>query len=157
MEPAKHWLIWLKFIVILAILLGLAALAGVLRESKSEWAAAIVITAAIFLLIVSRPVKQRIDITCEGESISLMLTINMLGRVDMHTRTHTDAKLKRVKLGSCSPFKVLPLSASAWFEHTLDILGRPQRLLVYFRFPNGFTVGLPGNAPYKFTRNEFCF
>ena len=157
MEPAKHWLVWAKLFVILAMLLGLAALAGVLRESKSEWAAVIVVALAIFLLIVSRPVKQRIEITCEGESISLMLSINMVGRVDVYMRTPTDAKPKHVKLGFCLPFKAFPLSATAWFEHTMDILGRPQRLLVYFRFPNGFTLGLPGNAPYKFTRNEFCF
>lgn len=157
MEPAKHWVAWAKSCAIVAMLLGLATLAGHLREVQSEWAAAVVVVLAILLLIVSRPVKQRMELTCGGESISLMLTINMLGRIDIHMRAPSDVKPKHVKLGFCSPFRAFPLSASAWFEHTIDFWGRPRRLLVYFRLPNGFTLDLPGNEPYKFTRNEFVF
>jgi hypothetical protein len=158
MDPSKRWLLWISFLALVAMFILIALFAGAIKETGWEWLVAIGGMAAIIFTF--RPVKQRVEITCEGTFIGLMLTVNMLGRVDMHFRSRENSIPQHVKLGFCSQFRIFPLRASVWFEHLLKISGRPRRLLIYYHFPNGFTVGLvddTGVTPFTVMRNEFCF
>lgn len=95
-----------------------------------------------------KPFKQRVEILTNGSTLVLILAMSMLGRITM--RINSSGHSKTVKLGS---YWGVPV----WFEHTVELAEHQQRLLIYFRFPNGFMVSHGLNEPpLNIARNEVC-
>lgn len=147
MEPAKRWLLWIRWLVVMTVVVAFIPLiAGGL--SNSIWMKTAAAGAMLTVVALYKPFKQRVEIMTNDSTLVLILAMSMLGRITM--QINSSGRSKTVKLGS---YWGVPV----WFEHTVELAEHQQRLLIYFRFPNGFMVSHGLNEPpLNIARNEVC-
>ena len=147
MEPAKRWLLWIRWLAAMTVVVVfIPMLAG--GMSSSIWMKTAAAVAMLTVVVLYKPFKQKVEIVTNSSTLVLILAMSMSGRITMQIRSAGHSKT--VKLGSY-------FGVPVWFEHTVEISGHQQRLLVYFRFPNGFMVSHGLNEPpLNIARNEVC-
>lgn len=118
------------------------------KFGRSSWQMWIGIAVMAALVLTYKPLKQQVEFVTEGAPVSLTLWMNLF--CQLIVRMETPSGVKSTKLGRY-------IGIPVWFEHTIEVADHPRRLLVYFRFPNGFMVshGL-NDKVLTITRNEIC-
>jgi hypothetical protein len=108
-----------------------------------QWPAIALLGAVVWLY---QPIRQRVEGSCAGAPIAFTLSMDILGRLFIRIGDSP----QQTRLGR---YIGVPL----WLESAADIGGRQVRLLIYFRFPNGFLVNSAAESPaLTVTRNQFC-
>jgi len=157
MEPAKKWLLWTRWLLLmgLMVLVFPVLIRFFLQMDNGEdawmgWTGTGMVSAlTLYLLISLKPIKQRVALVCDDKTVDLILSMNFFRQIEMRS---FDGRTSGVK--TLGHYHGLPI----WFETTIDIGGKPQSLLLYFRFPNGFLVTpRRSTSAITITRNEICF
>lgn len=144
MGASNRWLLWLRWVVVMAIAgVAIPLFMGATREVVWLQLPLLVLFAAVVFLY--QPIRQRVEGSYAGTPIAFTLSMDILGRLFMRIGDSP----QQTKLGR---YIGVPL----WLEPTMDIGGRQERLLIYFRFPNGFLVSPAAGSPaLTVTRNQF--
>lgn len=146
MGPSKRWLLWVRWLTLMVLALSFSAL--LVSPLKPHWNAALIPVAIAALFLGYKPLKQRFEFSENGVPVTLILSMSSFCKLTLQIKT--PGKFSTIKLGR---YIGIPM----WFEETIEVAGIQRRLLIYYRFPQGFLVSHRLNEPHiTFTRNEIC-
>ena len=145
MTPSNRWLLWLRWVIVMMIAgVAIPLFMGATRDIA--WVQFFAVGLLAVVVLTYQPIRQHVEGSCAGAPVSLTFSMDMLGRLFMHA----GGSSQRIMLGR---YYGVPL----WLEWAIDSAERSERLLIYFRFPNGFLVShAADSSPLTVTRNEFC-
>lgn len=142
--PSRGWLLWVRWLVALAVPFTLILLFKMLGWPMWMAIAFLVILAAVYV-----PLKQRAELQVGAHRITLELSMNLLGRLLL--RVNENAGSQQVVLS-----RAWNSGQAMWLEPTVAVEGQPLKLLLYFRWPRGFMVSSGNEESFSIVRNHFC-
>lgn len=144
MGPSNRWVLWLRWVTVMVVAgVVIPLVIGATREIL--WLQLLVMGLLAAILVTYQPIRQYVEGSCGGTSVAFTLSMDMLGRLFLHV----GGSPERIRLGA---YRGVPL----WLKPAIEVAGRSEQLLIYFRFPSGFLVSqAAGNPTLTVTRNEF--